>query len=143
MSAAEKEVQGVKVTSCMASEQPWVQCADGFQIKVLCVDEARHTAEALFKVAPGHNAGRHKHTCETSVYVLEGRIRNLTTGVEFGPGDYCYQPYNDVHEEEVVEELIAFVNYRGDQDKFVEFYDENGEVCGEFKLSDFVGLLPQ
>lgn len=143
MSAAEKEVQSVRVTSCMASEQPWAVCTDDIQAKVLSVDEARHSVEFLFKIAAGYKSERHRHTCETSVLVLEGKVRNLTTGVEFGPGDFCYQPYNDEHVEEFPEETIVFATYRGDQDKLVEFYDESGAVCGEFKVSDFAGLLPQ
>ena len=143
MSAAEKEIPSVKVTSCMASEQPWLECTEHVSAKVLSVDETRHAVEFLFKIAAGYDSGRHRHTCETSVYVLEGRIRNATTGVEFGPGDYCYQPYNDEHVEQFLEDTIVFGIYRGDQDKLVEFFDENGDVCGEFKVSDFAAMLPQ
>lgn len=143
MSAAEKEVLNVKVTSCMASDQPWLACSDEIGAKVLSVDEARHSVEFLFKIAAGYNSGLHRHTCETSILVLEGRVRNATTGVEFGPGDFCYQPNNDEHVEEFLEETIIFGSYRGDQDKLVEFFDDKGEICGEFKVSDFAAMLPQ
>ncbi len=143
MSAAEKEVQSVKVTSCMASDQPWLSCNDDVQAKVLAVDEARHSVEFLFKIAAGYKSGLHRHTCETSVLVLEGKIKNETTGVEFGPGDFCYQPYNDEHVESFLEETIVYGSYRGDQNKLVEFFDDAGEVCGEFKVSDFAAMLPQ
>ena len=143
MSAAEREALDVKVASCMASEQPWAMCTEDVSAKVLSVDEARHSVEFLFKIVPGANSGRHRHTCETSVLVLEGKIKNLTTGVEFGPGDFFYQPYNDEHVEEILEETIIYGSYRGDQEKLVEFFDEDGEVCGEFKVSDFAALLPQ
>jgi len=143
MSAAEKEVCSVKVTACRASEQPWASCTDEIKAKVLSVDEARNAVEVLFKIDKGYRSERHRHTCETTAYVIEGRIKNETTGVEFGPGDFCYQPYNDEHVEHFVEDTIVYATYRGDQNKLVEFYDENGKVCGEFKVSDFAALLPQ
>jgi len=143
MSAAEKEVPSVRVTACMASEQPWVSCTDDIQAKVLAVDESRFSVEFLFKIAAGYRSGKHKHTCETSVLVLQGKVRNETTGVEFGPGDFCYQPYNDTHDEHFVEETIVYASYRGHEDKLVEFYDDKGEICGEFLLSEFAGMLPQ
>ena len=143
MSAAEKDVLDVKVTSMMASDQPWIACSDAIGAKVLSVDEARHSVEFMFKIAAGYNSGAHRHTCETSILVLEGRVKNVTTGVEFGPGDFCYQPYNDKHIEEFLEETIIFGSYRGDQDKLVEFLDDKGEVCAEFKVSDFAAMLPQ
>lgn len=143
MSAAEKEIKTVKSTSCMASEQPWVDCAEDVQMKVLSVDETRHSVEFLFKIAGGYNSGRHRHTCETSILVLEGKVRNATTGVEFGPGDFCYQPYNDEHVEEFLEDTVVYGSYRGDSNTLVEFFDENGEISGEFKVSDFAAMLPQ
>jgi hypothetical protein len=45
--------------------------------------------------------------------------------------------------EEFLEETVIFGSYRGDQDKLVEFLDDNGEVCAEFKVSDFAAMLPQ
>lgn len=112
-------------------------------MKVLSVDETRHSVEFLFKIAGGYNSGRHRHTCETSILVLEGKVRNATTGVEFGPGDFCYQPYNDEHVEEFLEDTVVYGSYRGDSNTLVEFFDENGEISGEFKVSDFAAMLPQ
>ena len=143
MSAAEKEVQRVRVSACMASAQDWASCTDDIQAKVLTVDESRHSVEFLAKVAAGYRSGKHKHTCESSILVLQGRVRNETTGVEFGPGDFCYQPYNDIHDEHFLEETIVYVSYRGHDDKLVEFYDEHGKVREEFLLSEFGGMLPQ
>jgi quercetin dioxygenase-like cupin family protein len=137
MNAAVLEERGVQVAKGMASDQAWLKCTDDISMKVLSVDEARHSVEFLFKIAAGYESGRHKHTCETHVYVIQGKVLNQTTGCTFGPGDYCYQPYDDEHNEIFVEETIVYGSYRGDGDKLVEFYDENGEVCGEFKVSDF------
>jgi hypothetical protein len=48
---------------------------------------------------------------------------------------------NDIHDEEFVEDTIAYVSYRGVDEKLVEFFDEAGNVCGNFKVDDFlVGL---
>lgn len=143
MSAAEKEIPNVLVTSCKSSEQPWMSCNENVQAKVLSVDEARHTVEFMFKIAKGFHSGHHRHTCETSVLVLEGRVKNHTTGVEFGPGDFCYQPFDDEHVEEFLEETTVYGSYRGTRDTLVEFFDDDGNVCEEFKVSDFTAMLPQ
>ena len=143
MNAAVLEDRGVQVGKGMASQQDWITCTDDIAMKVLSVDEARNSVEFLFKIAAGYNSGMHRHTCETHLIVLEGKVVNRTTGCEFGPGDYCYQAYNDEHVEEFVEETIVYGSYRGDSEKLVEFLDENGAICGEFKVSDFAAALPQ
>ena len=141
MNLAALEQPNVRVTAGMSSQQDWVTCTPEISMKVLSVDEARNSVEFLFKIAAGYNSGRHRHTCETHVYVLQGRILNETIGCEFGPGDYCYQPYNDEHVEVVLEDTVVYGSYRGSTDKLVEFFDDNGEVCGEFKVSDFAAAL--
>lgn len=143
MNAAVVEERGVQVAEGMISQNDWITCTDDIVMKVLSVDEERNSVEFLMKIAAGFNSGMHRHTCETSVLVLEGKVVNRTTGCEFGPGDYCYQPYNDEHVEEFLEETIVYGSYRGDSDKLVEFIDENGEICGEFKVSDFAAALPK
>lgn len=142
MNAAVMKESAVRVLPGMASEAEWVQCTDDISMKVLSVDEANHSVEFLFKIAPGYRSERHKHTCETHAFVIQGKVVNETTGCTFGPGDYCYQPYDDEHVEVFPEETIVYGSYRGTEDKLVEFYDEAGEVCGEFRVSDFVAALP-
>ena len=141
MNAAVLKEHDVQVAKGMASEQEWLRCTDEISMKVLSVDEARHSVEFLFKIAAGYTSLRHKHTCETHVMVIQGKLVNQTTGCTFGPGDYCYQAYNDEHVEEFPEETIVYGSYRGDSEKLVEFYDEKGKVCGEFKVSDFAAGL--
>ena len=141
MNAAAAEAIAPQIASGMASQRDWVRCDDNFQMKVLSVDTARHSVEVLIKVAAGYKSERHKHTCETHAYVVQGRIVNHTLGCTFGVGDYCFQPLNDIHVEEFPEETIAYVSYRGSDDKLVEFYDDTGAVCGEFKVSDFAAML--
>lgn len=142
MNAAVMKESAVKVASGMVSQNDWVACTDDIGMKVLSVDEANHSVEFLFKIAAGYRSGMHKHTCETHVFVVQGKVKNHTTGCTFGPGDYCYQGYNDEHDEEFVEETIVYGSYRGTENKLVEFYDEGGKVCGEFKVSDFTAALP-
>jgi quercetin dioxygenase-like cupin family protein len=143
MSAIEKDASTLRVTSTMASEQPWVACAEGIAAKVLAVDERRYYVEFMFKIDAGPKTPVHRHTCETSLFILEGRLKNHTTGLEYGPGDFCYQPYNDEHIEEFVEDSIIYGHWSGNQNTLVEFLDENGAVTEEFKVSDFAAMLPQ
>jgi quercetin dioxygenase-like cupin family protein len=140
MNAAALEDPNVQVAAGRASETEWCDCAPGMQAKVLAVDEARNSVEYVIKMAPGCNPGKHRHLCETYAYVLEGKLINH----EFGPGDFCYQPHNDVHVEEVGEEGVTlYVSFRGVSETLVEFFGEDGEVCGKFAVSDFAQLLPQ
>lgn len=141
MNAAVMKESGVRVVKGMASESPWTKCTDEIQMKVLSVDEPNHSVEFLFKIAAGYRSERHKHTCETHAFVVQGRIVNETTGCTFGPGDYCYQPFDDEHVEVFPEDTIVYGSYRGTGEKLVEFYDESGKVCGEFKVSDFTAAL--
>lgn len=136
-----KERPIIRAASRMASQQEWKICTDQIQAKVLSVDHARNSVEFLFKIAPGYKSNKHRHTCETHLFVVEGRVVNPTTGCEFGPGDYCYQSYGDVHVEEFPDGAIVYGSYRGECDKLVEFYDDDGKICGEFKVSDFAALI--
>ena len=141
MNAAVLDMPEIKVTAGMASQQDWLKCDDIFSMKVLSVDEQRHSVEVLFKVKGGYRSGPHKHTCETHTMLLQGKVTNHTIGCTFGPGDYCYQGLDDVHDEEFVEDTIVYASYRGYQDKLVEFYDENGQPSNQFTVADFIKNL--
>ena len=141
MNAAVMKEMGTKIPEGMASQREWIQCDENFQMKVLSVDEQNNSVEVLVKIAAGYKSEKHRHTCETHAFVLQGSIVNHTTGCVFGVGDYCFQPMNDEHVEEFPEETVAYVSYRGESDKLVEFFDNEGQVCGEFKVSDFNAMI--
>jgi len=141
MNAAVMKDIGMQIPAGMASQREWVKCDDNFQMKILSVDSGNNSVELLVKVAAGYKSERHKHTCETHAFVMQGKVVNHTIGCTFGVGDYCFQPQNDEHIEEFPEETIAYVSYRGESDKLVEFYDDAGAVCGEFKVSDFAAMM--
>lgn len=136
--AAAKVRPIVRAASRLASQQEWKSCTDDIQAKVLSVDHARNAVEFLFKIAPGYRSNKHRHTCETHLFVIEGRVVNLSTGSELGPGDYCCQSCGDAHVQEFPDGAIVYGSYRGERDQLVEFYDDDGKLCGEFKASDFV-----
>lgn len=132
----------VQVIQGQSSAAPWCACGPGIEIKVLSVDTERHAVEYLARSQAGNNAGTHRHHCETSVFVLEGSVINHTTGCQFGPGDYCFQPDGDVHEEEAGPDgVTVFASQRGYGDLLVEFFDEEGKVCSEFRVSDMAKML--
>lgn len=141
MNAAVMKPAELTIGAGMSSQRDWVRCDDNFQVKVLSVDEQRHSVEVLFKIKGGYRSGKHKHTCETHVFVIEGKVTNHSIGCTFGPGDYCYQGLDDEHDEEFVEDTIAYASYRGYQDTLVEFFGDDGEICGEFKVSDFTDRM--
>jgi len=141
MSAVLNDGGDIKISSGMASEKPWFALDENFSVKVLSIDEAKHSVEALFKIKGGYRSGKHKHTCETHVYIVEGKVRNHAIGCTFGPGDYCFQPNNDIHDEEFIEDTVAYVSYRGNDEKLVEFYDDDGQICGHFSVKDFLPAL--
>ena len=138
---AELESSNVRVTGCAASKQEWIG-PPGIGMKVLAVDEARNSVDYLLKIGPGSNSGKHRHLCETYGYILEGTVINYTTGCEFNEGDFCYQPFGDVHVEGGGPEgAIIHVSLRGKNDTLVEFYDDDDQVCSKYKIADFVQML--
>ncbi len=141
MSAVMKEPR-VNVISQAASQADWCECGPGIQIKVLAVDSERHSVEYLARTGAGHNAGRHRHHSESYIYVIDGSVINHTTGCTFAAGDFCYQPDKDEHiEESGPDGVTVFASQRGDGDLLVEFFDDAGAVCSEFRVSDFARLL--
>lgn len=142
MAAVMKNANQIKLLADAASNTPWVDCGPGIQIKVLAADSAQHSVEYLARTGPGHNPGVHRHLADASIYILEGSVKNLTTGCEFGPGDICCQPNGDVHEEEVGPEgVVSYVVQSGDTDLLIEFLDEAGGVRANYRVSDFAKML--
>lgn len=140
--AAVMQESNVKVIDGMASQKAWCDAGPGIQIKVLAVDLDHHSVQYLARTGPGHNAGVHRHLADAYIYVMEGSVKNLTTGCEFGVGDFCFQPVGDVHEEEVGPDgVVTYVSQRGDSDLLIEFLDEGGEVCDKYTLSDFAKIM--
>lgn len=142
MAAVREPVTNVRVLPGAASQAPWLDCGPGIQLKILAVDEENHAVQYLARTGPGHNPGVHRHNADASIYILEGSVKNLTTGCEFGPGDFCFQPVGDVHEEEVGPEgVVTYVSQRGDSDLLIEFMDESGAVSESYCVSDFAKML--
>ena len=131
----------VRTASSLSSTQPWSRCTDAIEAKVVAVDLERHAVEFMFRFAPGFSSGQHRHTCESHFFVVSGRVVNSTYGIEYGPGDYYYQPDGDTHDEQFPEGAVVFGSYRGEQDTLVEFFDSDGKLCGDFKVSDFAALM--
>ncbi|MFT4563921.1 MAG: anti-sigma factor ChrR (cupin superfamily) [Gammaproteobacteria bacterium] len=141
MSAVVQE-SNVKVIEGMASNVEWCDAGPGIQIKVLAIDADNHSVQYLARTGPGHNAGVHRHEADAYIYIIDGSVKNLTTGCEFGVGDFCFQPIGDVHEEEAGPEgVFTYVSQRGDSDLLIEFMDESGAVADKYCLSDFAKLM--
>ena len=141
MAAVMKE-QGVKIIAGAASKAAWQDCGPGIQIKVLAVDEKNHSVQYLARTPAGHNPGVHRHNADAYLYVLEGSVHNKTTGCDFGPGDFCFQPKGDVHEEVVGPDgVTAYVVQNGDSDLLIEFTDDSGAVAECYYVSDFAKML--
>lgn len=135
--AVSKQRPILRAASRMASEQEWKRCTNDIQVNILAVDRARNCVEFLFKIAPGYRSDRHRHICEIHLFVVTGKVVNPVTGCTFGPGDYCHPSYGDGHVEQFPDGAILYGSYCGNSDRLVEFYDDDGEVCGHFKVSDF------
>jgi anti-sigma factor ChrR (cupin superfamily) len=140
--AAVMQESNVKVIEGMASKVGWCDAGPGIQIKVLAIDADNHSVQYLARTGPGHNPGVHRHEADAYIYVIEGSVKNLTTGCEFGVGDFCFQPIGDVHEEEAGPEgVFTYVCQRGNSDLLIEFMDESGAVADKYCLSDFAKLM--
>ncbi|MEE8059298.1 MAG: hypothetical protein V3T17_15895 [Pseudomonadales bacterium] len=125
------------------SQLDWNEIIPGLNVKVLVVDEERHSVEFLMKADASWKPGLHRHVCETSVLVLDGTISNQNTGREYAPGSFFYQKSGNTHVENMGEQgLYAYVNMRGTCDTLVEFLDDSRTVQGVMNVSHFSSLLP-
>lgn len=138
----EQQAQGVQVIQGAASRAGWCQCGPGIEVKVLAVDAANHSVEYLARTAPGHTTGMHRHHAEAYIYILEGSVTNVVTGVEFHKGDFCHQPVGDEHEEVTGPNgAMAYVSQRGPTDLMAEFLDRDGNVIHRYTLQEFTALM--
>ena len=121
-------------------EMEWVE-----EMKVLAVDKTNFSVEYLLNVPAGPPSGKHKHLCETYAYVIKGGFKNHTTGVEYSPGDFMYQPSNDVHVEDGgTDGALIYVSLRNinPNGNVFEFYGKNDEIVDKMTFDDFLQLLP-
>ena len=109
--------------------------------KVLSLNRSDRIVELLFKIKAGYRSGPHRHTCETSVYVINGEIFNHSIKETFGQGDYCFQASNDTHDEEFTKNSLIYVNYKSKNDLFVEFLDEESNVLDTLTLQHFEEMM--
>ena len=134
------EKAGVQLSALSIDEMEWTQ-----EMKVLAVDKANYSVEFLLNLPAGSPATKHRHVCETYSYCLEGSYKNHTTGVEYGPGDFMYQPYNDIHAEEVGPDgALIYVSLRkmNPEGNVFEYYGKNNAIVDTMTFDDFLKLLP-
>lgn len=133
----------LRAISGPVSQQNWTEISPGLNVKALVIDEARHFVEFLMKVDKDWMPGLHRHVCETSLLVIEGKISNRGTGNEYGPGDFFHQESGNTHIEQMGENgLVAYVSMRATSDTLVEFLDDNGKIRGTMGVTHFSQLLP-
>ena len=122
---------------------PWLSIDEDKNIraKVLSVNPSTKNVELLFKIKAGYRSGPHRHTCETKIYVISGEVFNHNLKESFRQGDYCFQPKNDIHDEEFLEDSIIYVNYSSENDTFVEFLDENLKVLDTLTMEQFKEMM--
>ena len=122
---------------------PWLSIDEDKNIraKVLSVNPSTKNVELLFKIKAGYRSGPHRHTCETKMYVVSGEVFNHNLKQSFRQGDYCFQPKNDIHDEEFLEDSIIYVNYSSETDTFVEFLDENLKVLDTLTMEQFKKMM--
>lgn len=133
---------GIRLIDGPASSAGWCACGPGIEVKVLAIDPARHSVEYLARTAPGHTTGLHRHHAEAYLYILQGSVTNLASGVEFRQGDFCYQPCGDEHEEVTGPDgAMAYVSQRGVGDLMAEFLDRDGRVLHRYTLGEFAALM--
>ena len=73
--------------------------------------------------------------------MVSGEVFNHNLKESFRQGDYCFQPKNDIHDEEFLEDSIIYVNYSSETDTFVEFLDENLKVLDTLTMEQFKKMM--
>ena len=122
---------------------PWLSIDEDKNIRAkdLSVNPSTKNVDLLFKIKAGYRSGPHRHTCETKIYVVSGEVFNHNLKESFRQGDYCFQPKNDIHDEEFLEDSIIYVNYSSETDTFVEFLDENLKVLDTLTMEQFKKMM--
>ena len=125
------------------SQIPWlaIDSEEKIKAKVLSLNRSDKTVELLFKIKAGYRSGPHRHTCETRIYVISGKIINHSIKETFEPGDYCFQASNDTHDEEFTKNSLIYVNYKSKNDRFVEFLDEHSNVLDTLTMQHFEEMI--
>lgn len=122
---------------------PWLSIGEDENIKakVLSLNPFTKNVELLFKIKAGYRSGPHRHTCETKIYVISGEVFNHNLKESFKQGDYCFQPKNDIHDEEFLEDSMIYVNYSSENDIFVEFLDASFKVLDTLTIVQFKKMM--
>ena len=125
------------------SQIPWlaIDKEEKIKAKVLSLNRSDNTVELLFKIKAGYRSGPHRHTCETRIYVISGKIINHSIKETFEQGDYCFQASNDTHDEEFTKNSLIYVNYKSKNDRFVEFLDEHSNVLDALTMQHFEEMM--
>ncbi|OUU76241.1 MAG: hypothetical protein CBC29_00550 [Methylococcaceae bacterium TMED69] len=125
------------------SQIPWlaIDSEEKIKAKVLSLNRSDKTVELLFKIKAGYRSGPHRHTCETRIYVISGKIINHSIKETFEQGDYCFQASNDTHDEEFTKNSLIYVNYKSKNDRFVEFLDEHSNVLDTLTMQHFEEMI--
>ncbi len=112
-----------------ADTMPWVPLGQGKSFKPLRFLAGDRGFVELLRLEPGVAIARHRHTGEVHAFNLQG-WRELDTGERIGPGDYVYEPEDNIDSWKVVGEevLIVLVVVMG----AVEYLDAAGNVLQRY-----------
>lgn len=111
-----------------AHEIPYVELAEGIEIKLLRVGAPTGTYTLMARFAPGVRLPTHKHFGEVHGYTIQGRWHYLEYDWEANSESFVYEPPGSTHTLEVFDDneettIIFFVI-----DKGMVLFDDKGEM---------------
>ena len=107
-------------------DMPWIPTGPGKSFRPIRFDRDGWTE--LMRVEPGALVARHHHTGEVHGFNISGSRELIEAGVVVGPGDYVYEPVDNIDSWRGVgtEPCVIHIRVEGQ----VEFFADDGSLTG-------------
>ena len=121
-------------TRCIADDSlPWLPLTPHSElasVKLLSADPVRGELIVVLRAPPGIELPRHRTTCATTIYTVQGRWKYREHDWVAGPGSLVVEPASACHTPQVLgdgtDDAVLFMLLGGD----VQLLDAEGRVVG-------------
>ena len=107
-------------------EIAWIPTGPGKSFRPIRFDRDGWTE--LMRVEPGAYVAPHHHTGEVHGFNISGRRELIEAGIVVGPGDYVYEPVDNVDSWSGVGDEPCVIHIR--VEGTVEFFGDDGTLAG-------------
>ncbi len=121
-------------TRCIADDSlPWLPFtpeAEFISVKLLSADPVRGEMIMVVRAPPGVDLPRHRNSCSTTIYTVQGRWKYREHDWVAGPGSLVLEPASVCHTTQILgdgtDDVVLFLLITGD----MHLLDSNDKVIG-------------